>query len=78
MISAPPTLPTPAPLPTLPPINIALVRARGQQALRQAHADATRIGVGVSSEAQEIFNSLCKTYATVGDGSKETDDSINI
>lgn len=47
---------------TLPPINTAQVRMREQQAVRRAQIDASRIGVGVTQEAQEIFNSLCKTY----------------
>jgi hypothetical protein len=48
---------------TLPSINTTQVRMREQQALRRAQIDASRIGVGVSQEAQDIFNSLCKTYA---------------
>jgi hypothetical protein len=47
----------------LPPINTAQVRMREQQAVHRAQIDASRIGVGVTQEAQDIFNSLCKTYA---------------
>lgn len=47
---------------TLPAINPTLIKNREQRAIRRAHVDAARIGVGVSQEAQDIFNSLCKTY----------------
>eukprot|EP01113_Clastostelium_recurvatum_P029951 TRINITY_DN3626_c0_g1_i2.p1 TRINITY_DN3626_c0_g1~~TRINITY_DN3626_c0_g1_i2.p1 ORF type:complete len:176 (+),score=25.24 TRINITY_DN3626_c0_g1_i2:101-628(+) len=46
---------------TLPSINMSRVRMREEAALQQAVAESARIGVGVSSEAQEIFNALGKT-----------------
>jgi len=45
----------------LPPININRIRSREDTALRAAHLEASRIGVGVSAEAQGIFNALVKT-----------------
>jgi len=46
---------------TLPPINMSRVRAREEHALKIAYQDASRIGVGVTTQAQEIFNALSKT-----------------
>jgi len=45
----------------LPPINIAKIKSNEAKALRLMREEASRIGVGVTEEAQEIFNALAKT-----------------
>jgi len=45
----------------LPPVNIAKIRSKAASVLRNLREEAARIGVGVSEEAQDIFNALSKT-----------------
>ena len=45
-----------------PPVNIARIRQKEQSAVRNLRDEVARIGVGVTQEAQEIFNSLSRTY----------------
>jgi len=45
----------------LPSVNISKLRSKEEIALRQLREEASRIGVGVTREAQEVFNALSKT-----------------
>ncbi|EME28914.1 Protein LSM12 [Galdieria sulphuraria] len=45
----------------LSPLNLEALKMREEQALQKARKDLARTGVGVSQQAQEIFDALCKT-----------------
>jgi hypothetical protein len=45
----------------LPAVNISKIRLKEEAVLRSLREEAARIGVGVSEEAQDIFNALAKT-----------------
>ncbi|EGG15722.1 hypothetical protein DFA_10564 [Cavenderia fasciculata] len=45
----------------LPPLNIQNINKRQEKALKQAENQASKIGIGVTAEAQEIFYALSKT-----------------
>ncbi|KAF2073434.1 hypothetical protein CYY_005251 [Polysphondylium violaceum] len=53
---------------SLPPININSILKRQEDSMRKAHLNASRIGVGVTAEAQEVFNSLIKTLPCTWSG----------
>jgi len=48
-------------LENLPSVNIARIRSKEAAVLRTLREEAARIGVGVTEEAQDIFNALSKT-----------------
>ncbi|KAK4528640.1 hypothetical protein GAYE_SCF62G6585 [Galdieria yellowstonensis] len=52
----------------LPPLNLEALKVREEQALQKARKDLSRIGVGVSQQAQEIFDALCKTLPCQWEG----------
>jgi len=49
----------------LPAVNISRIRNKASNALKTMKDEAARIGVGVSEEAQGIFNALSKTLPCV-------------
>jgi len=44
-----------------PPVNINKIRQKEAKVLRKEREETMRIGVGVSQEAQDVFNALAKT-----------------
>jgi hypothetical protein len=45
----------------LPALNQNKIKAREENAIKLLKEEASRIGIGVTREAQEIFNALSKT-----------------
>mmetsp|Transcript_21135 Transcript_21135/g.36269 ORF Transcript_21135/g.36269 Transcript_21135/m.36269 type:complete len:211 (+) Transcript_21135:104-736(+) len=62
--------PTEEPNLRLPAVNLNKLKQKEEQLLRKAKEDSERIGIGVSAEAQEIFDQLSKTMPVRWD--KET------
>ncbi|KAM9983372.1 hypothetical protein ACTFIY_000088 [Dictyostelium cf. discoideum] len=46
---------------SLPPLNVQLIIKKQDEVIKKAAQKAMKIGVGVTPEAQEIFNSISKT-----------------
>jgi len=57
---------TPAPSPEdiqkLPVLTVEKAQQREREALRKAKEELSKIGKGVTPEAQQLFDTLCKTY----------------
>lgn len=45
-----------------PPVDITKIRKQENKAIKAFQEEVSRIGVGVSEEAQELFNALARTY----------------
>ncbi|CAI5472019.1 unnamed protein product [Closterium sp. Yama58-4] len=54
----------------LPYVDLAVLHAKEDAAVRKAEGEAERIGVGVTAEAQDIFFALCKTLPCKWDRTK--------
>ena len=53
---------------SVPEINLDKIRAIEHKNLKNAEKEIEKIGVGVSKEAQEIFNALSRTYPCAWEG----------
>ena len=49
---------TPVDISDIPTINNALIQARENSSIKEIQQEIARVGVGVSEEAQDIFNAL--------------------
>ncbi|KAJ1965090.1 hypothetical protein GGI12_001006 [Dipsacomyces acuminosporus] len=59
-------------LPEIRPVSVSAIEARKQKSITLAQERASRIGVGVSNEAQAIFEALSKTLPCRWTGNKIT------
>lgn len=65
--SEPPSNP---PSTQLPYVDMQRCRDREEKAIRAAEMEANKIGVGVTRQAQQIFDALCKTLPCRWDGQR--------
>jgi len=67
-----------APVPELPAQPLDVVEARESESLEAAKLANQRIGDGVSPEAQQLFNTLCKTLECRWEGQSIVELKLNV